>query len=142
MDKKISFRQTTSFWGEILRSNQDGATTKQLGQIDLAIVPSIVLPSSHFGQTKDFRIKAILTASEKMSECIYKFVEQPQQKKAKKKTYRSKYDPNGPLIGSTFCMQGTTAVDGKGFHSLKKVGPFLMIIEVPAQYHLTCPYYF
>ena len=56
-----------------------------------------------------------------MSECIYKFVEQPQQKKPKKQIYRSKYDPNSPLIGSTFCMQGTTAVDGKGFHSLKKV---------------------
>lgn len=55
-----------------------------------------------------------------MSECIYKFVEQPQQKKPKKQIYRSKYDPNSPLIGSTFCMQGTTAVDGKGFHSLKK----------------------
>lgn len=56
-----------------------------------------------------------------MSECIYKFVEQPQPKKPKKQIYRSKYDPNGPLIGSTFCMHGTTAVDGKGFHSLKKV---------------------
>ncbi len=56
-----------------------------------------------------------------MSECIYKFVEQPQPKKHKKQIYRSKYDPNGPLIGSTFCMQGTTAVDGKGFHTLKKV---------------------
>ena len=56
-----------------------------------------------------------------MSECIYKFVEQPQQKKPKKQIYRSKYDPNSALIGSTFCMHGTTAIDGKGFHSLKKV---------------------
>lgn len=55
-----------------------------------------------------------------MPECIYKFVEQPQAKKPKKQIYRSKYDPNGPLIGSTFCMHGTTAVDGKGVHSLKK----------------------
>jgi len=56
-----------------------------------------------------------------MTESIYKFVEQPQAKKAKKQIYKSKYDPNGPLIGSTFCMQGTTVVDGKGFHSLKQV---------------------
>lgn len=62
-----------------------------------------------------------LLCAKKMSECIYKFVEQPQPKKPKKQIYRSKYDPNGPLIGSTFCMHGTTAVDGKGFHSLKKV---------------------
>ena len=63
------------------------------------------------------------TASEpKMSESIYKFVEQPKQEEPKGEIYRSKYDPKGPLIGSTFCMQGTTAVDGKGFHSLKKVG--------------------
>ncbi|EJK62477.1 hypothetical protein THAOC_16912 [Thalassiosira oceanica] len=34
--------------------------------------------------------------------------------------YRSKYDHRTPLIGSTFCMHGTTAVDGKGFHSLKQ----------------------
>ena len=57
----------------------------------------------------------------RMTESIYKFVEQPQVKKAKKQIYKSKYDPNGPLIGSTFCMQGTTVVDGKGFHSLKQV---------------------
>ena len=57
----------------------------------------------------------------RMTESIYKFVEQPQAKKAKKQIYKSKYDPNGPLIGSTFCMQGTTVVDGKGFHSLKQV---------------------
>jgi len=56
-----------------------------------------------------------------MTESIYKFVEQPQAKKAKKQIYQSKYDPNGPLIGSTLCMQGTTVVDGKGFHSLKQV---------------------
>eukprot|EP00579_Thalassiosira_antarctica_P015324 CAMPEP_0201931818 /NCGR_PEP_ID=MMETSP0903-20130614/28182_1 /ASSEMBLY_ACC=CAM_ASM_000552 /TAXON_ID=420261 /ORGANISM="Thalassiosira antarctica, Strain CCMP982" /LENGTH=262 /DNA_ID=CAMNT_0048471247 /DNA_START=6 /DNA_END=794 /DNA_ORIENTATION=+ len=55
-----------------------------------------------------------------MSECIYKFVEQPQPKKPKKQIYRSKYDPNGPIIGSTFGMQGTTAVDGKGCIALKK----------------------
>jgi hypothetical protein len=57
-----------------------------------------------------------------MSESIYKFVEQPKPEEPKKEIYRSKCDPKGPLIGSTFCMQGTTAVDGKGFHSLKKVG--------------------
>ena len=57
----------------------------------------------------------------RMTESIYKFVDQPQAKKAKKQIYKSKYDPNGPLIGSTFCMQGTTVVDGKGFHSLKQV---------------------
>ena len=57
-----------------------------------------------------------------MSESIYKFVEQPKPEEPKREIYRSKYDPKGPLIGSTFCMQGTTAVDGKGFHSLKKVG--------------------
>ncbi|KAL9179849.1 hypothetical protein ACHAXT_007819 [Thalassiosira profunda] len=56
----------------------------------------------------------------RMSESIYKFVEQPQRKQPKKQIYRSKYDPNSPLIGSTFCLQGTTVVDGKGFHSLKK----------------------
>ena len=55
-----------------------------------------------------------------MSECIYNFVEQTQPKKVKKPIYRSKYDPNGPLIGSTLGMHGTTAVDGKGFHSLKQ----------------------
>lgn len=56
-----------------------------------------------------------------MAECIYKFVEQPKPKKPKKKTYRSKHDPNGPIIGSTFGMQGTNVVDGKGFVALKKV---------------------
>mmetsp|Transcript_10251 Transcript_10251/g.15483 ORF Transcript_10251/g.15483 Transcript_10251/m.15483 type:complete len:264 (-) Transcript_10251:28-819(-) len=55
-----------------------------------------------------------------MSECIYNFVEQTQPEKVKKPIYRSKYDPNGPLIGSTLGMHGTTAVDGRGFHSLKK----------------------
>ncbi len=55
-----------------------------------------------------------------MSECIYNFVEQAQPKKVKKPIYRSKYDPNGPLIGSTLGMHGTTAVDGRGFHSLKQ----------------------
>ena len=62
-----------------------------------------------------------------MTESIYKFVEQPQAKKAKKQIYKSKNDPNGPLIGSTFCMQGTTVVDGKGFHSLKQVRLLLFV---------------
>lgn len=57
-----------------------------------------------------------------MAESIYTFVEKPKPEEAKKEIYRSKFDPKGPLIGSTFCMQGTTAVDGKGFHFLKKVG--------------------
>ncbi len=57
-----------------------------------------------------------------MAESIYNFVEQPKKEELKKEIYRSKFDPKGPLIGSTFCMHGTTAVDGKGFHSLKKVG--------------------
>lgn len=56
-----------------------------------------------------------------MSECIYRFAEQPKQKNPKKKIYRSKYDPNGPLIGSTFGLHGTTAIDGRGVHDLKKV---------------------
>lgn len=68
--------------------------------------------------------KTHLCLRKKMSECIYKFVEQPQAKKPKKQIYKSKYDHNGPLIGSTFCMQGTTVVDGKGFHSLKQVSGF------------------
>ncbi|KAL3759673.1 hypothetical protein ACHAWU_009820 [Discostella pseudostelligera] len=55
-----------------------------------------------------------------MAESIYKFVQEPKPPKPKKEIYKSKYDPKGPLIGSTFCMQGTTVVDGKGFHSLKK----------------------
>eukprot|EP00970_Alexandrium_tamarense_P011842 scaffold2578_cov197-Alexandrium_tamarense.AAC.8 len=55
-----------------------------------------------------------------MSECIYRFAEQPKQKNPKKKIYRSKYDPNGPLIGSTFGLHGTTAIDGRGVHDLKK----------------------
>ena len=63
-----------------------------------------------------------------MTESIYKFVEQPQAKKAKKQIYKSKYDPNGPLIGSTFCMQGTTVVDGKGFHSLKQASRLLLFV--------------
>lgn len=57
------------------------------------------------------------------AECIYQFVQENQPKSPKKKIYRSKYDPNGPLIGSTFGMHGTNAVNGKGFHELKKVGP-------------------
>ena len=65
-----------------------------------------------------------------MTESIYKFVEQPQAKKAKKQIYKSKYDPNGPLIGSTFCMQGTTVVDGKGFHSLKQASSFVCLVVV------------
>ena len=63
------------------------------------------------------------------TESIYKFVEQPHAKKAKKQIYKSKYDPNGPLIGSTFCMQGTTVVDGKGFHSLKQVSLLLFALS-------------
>ncbi|KAL3796756.1 hypothetical protein HJC23_010903 [Cyclotella cryptica] len=55
-----------------------------------------------------------------MSESIYKFVEEQQPQCPKKKAYRSKYDPNGPLIGSTFGMHGTNAINGKGFHDLKK----------------------
>lgn len=55
-----------------------------------------------------------------MSECIYNFIYQTQPKEIKKPIYRSKYDPNGPLIGSTFGMQGTTSIDGKGFYSLKQ----------------------
>ena len=64
------------------------------------------------------------------TESIYKFVEQPQAKKAMKEVYKSKYDPNGPLIGSTFCMQGTTVVDGKGFHSLKQVSSIFVLFVV------------
>ena len=72
-----------------------------------------------------------------MTESIYKFVEQPQAKKAKKQIYKSKYDPNGPLIGSTFCMQGTTVVDGKGFHSLKQVSCLcLLLFGSPIFHHL------
>ena len=37
------------------------------------------------------------TPDRKMSESIYKFVEQPQRKQPKKQIYRSKYDPNSPL---------------------------------------------
>ena len=62
-----------------------------------------------------------------MTESIYKFAEKPQAKKAKKQIYKSKYDPNGPLIGSTFCMQGTTVVDGKGFHSLKQASLLFVV---------------
>lgn len=54
-------------------------------------------------------------------ESIYKFVEKPEPEPPKKIRYRSKYDPNGPLIGSTFGTHGTTVVDGKGFHALKQV---------------------
>ena len=76
-----------------------------------------------------------------MSECIYKFVEQPQAKKPKKQIYKSKYDHNGPLIGSTFCMQGTTVVDGKGFHSLKQVSGFLRcVLLCLAVVHILCSY--
>mmetsp|Transcript_11591 Transcript_11591/g.24457 ORF Transcript_11591/g.24457 Transcript_11591/m.24457 type:complete len:261 (-) Transcript_11591:106-888(-) len=53
-------------------------------------------------------------------ESIYKFVEKPEPEPPKKIRYRSKYDPNGPLIGSTFGNHGTTVVDGKGFHALKQ----------------------
>ena len=62
-----------------------------------------------------------LIESQKMPENIYKLVEEPRPPKPKQEFYKSKYDPKGPLIGSTFCMQGTTVVDGKGFDSLKKV---------------------
>lgn len=54
-------------------------------------------------------------------ECILNFEGKPQQSLSKQPMYRSKYDHRTPLIGSTFCMHGTTAVDGKGFHSLKQV---------------------
>lgn len=71
-----------------------------------------------------FFIKAEVALSietKKMPESIYKFAEEPQLPKSRKLIYKSKYDPKGPLVGSTFCTQGTTVVDGKGFHSLKKV---------------------
>ncbi len=56
-----------------------------------------------------------------MSESIYNFVEtQPKNGNKKKPLFRSKYDPNSPLIGSTLGMHGTTVVDGRGFHSLKQ----------------------
>ena len=56
------------------------------------------------------------------SENIYKLVEKPKaEERQKGPLYKSKYDPKGPLIGSTFGMEGTTAVDGKGVHSIKKV---------------------
>lgn len=63
------------------------------------------------------------------TECIYQFVQQEKAKSPKKKIYRSKYDPNGPLIGSTFGMHGTNAVNGKGFHELKKVSRSLIYNE-------------
>lgn len=56
------------------------------------------------------------------SENIYKLVEKPKAEEIPKgPLYKSKYDPKGPLIGSTFGMECTTAVDGKGVHSIKKV---------------------
>jgi hypothetical protein len=76
-----------------------------------------------------------------MPERIYKFVEEPQPPKPKKEIYKSKYDPKGPLIGSTFCMQGTTVVDGKGFHSLKKVRTniFMLRLDVMMSFsYLSC----
>lgn len=70
------------------------------------------------------------------TECIYQFVQQEKAKSPKKKIYRSKYDPNGPLIGSTLGMHGTNAVNGKGFHELKKVSRSLMFDESIAPYFI------
>ena len=55
------------------------------------------------------------------TESIYNLIPKPKQGAEKKLIYRSKYDPNAPLTGSTFGLHGTTVTVGNGVQELKKV---------------------
>jgi len=54
-------------------------------------------------------------------ESIYNLIPKPKSQTRKKPLYRSKYDPNAPLTGSTVGLRGTTVTVGKGINELKKV---------------------
>jgi len=54
------------------------------------------------------------------TESIYNLIPKPKQGAEKKLIYRSKYDPNAPLTGSTFGLHGTTVTVGNGVQELKK----------------------
>ena len=56
-----------------------------------------------------------------ISESIYNLIPKPLSEEPRKKLYRSRYDPNAPLTGSTFGLHGTTATVGQGAHELRKV---------------------
>uniref|UniRef100_A0A7S2PT63 Enkurin domain-containing protein n=1 Tax=Leptocylindrus danicus TaxID=163516 RepID=A0A7S2PT63_9STRA len=61
-----------------------------------------------------------MNALETQQESIYNLVPKPKYEVEKKVMYRSKYDPNSPLVGSTFGLHGTTATVGRGVNELKK----------------------
>ena len=54
-------------------------------------------------------------------ESIYNLLPKPKHSIPKEKRYKSKYDPDAPLTGSTFGLHGTTVKVGKGIKELKKV---------------------
>jgi hypothetical protein len=56
-----------------------------------------------------------------ITESIYNLIPKPVPEVARKKLYRSRYDPKAPLTGSTFGLHGTTVTVGQGVHELKKV---------------------
>merc|ERR1711966_353552 len=47
-------------------------------------------------------------------ESIYNLIPKPEYKEKKAPRYKSKYDPNAPVVGSTFAVQGGTALPGSG----------------------------
>ena len=62
----------------------------------------------------------IAMSSHKAQECIYNLVPKPKHEVVKNPMYRSKYDPNSPIVGSTFGLHGTTVTVGRGVNELKK----------------------
>lgn len=54
-------------------------------------------------------------------ESIYNLIPKPPSKEIKKAMYRSKYDPNAPITGSTFGLHGTSCIAGRGVNELKKI---------------------
>ena len=56
-----------------------------------------------------------------VEESIYNLISKSKINECKKEQYRSKHNPNAPLVGSTFGLHGTTEIMGKGVHELKKV---------------------
>ena len=62
----------------------------------------------------------IVTESSENRESIYNLVPKPKHELIKKPMYRSKFDPNSPIVGSTFGLHGTTVTVGRGVSELKK----------------------
>ena len=61
-----------------------------------------------------------------VEESIYNLISKSKINECKKEQYKSKHNPNAPLVGSTFGLHGTTEIIGKGVHELKKVSLFFL----------------